>query len=175
MRHYLAKPERLKTGKRMTSAILGTTQSSFGSLCLQPASHPSTNEVRPCLASDIRRDRARLEWCGHRPASLRDSLGIVKNRARTFLVVEWIRICLPIQGTWVWSLVREDPTCCRATKPMCPQLLRPTHPKACAPQQEKPPQWEARTPQLESSPVCHKQRKPTQRNESRRPSTAKNK
>ena len=25
-------------------------------------------------------------------------------------------------------------------------------PRACAPQQEKPPQWEARAPQLESSP-----------------------
>ena len=29
-----------------------------------------------------------------------------------------IVICLPMQGTWVWSLVREDPTCFRATKPM---------------------------------------------------------
>ena len=24
---------------------------------------------------------------------------------------------LPIQGTWIWSLVQKDPTCCRATKP----------------------------------------------------------
>ena len=49
-------------------------------------------------------------------------------------------------GTWVWALVREDPTCCGATKPMChnywactlqpmshnywahvPQLLKPAH------------------------------------------------
>ena len=28
------------------------------------------------------------------------------------------RICLPMQGTWVWSLVQEDSTCHGATKPM---------------------------------------------------------
>ena len=36
----------------------------------------------------------------------------------TFPVVQWIRICLPIQGTWLRSLVREDSTCHRATKPV---------------------------------------------------------
>ena len=30
-----------------------------------------------------------------------------------------IRIRLPMQGTQVWSLVREDPTCHGTTKPMC--------------------------------------------------------
>ena len=34
------------------------------------------------------------------------------------LVAQWLRIHLPMQGTWVWSLVWEDPTCRRATKPM---------------------------------------------------------
>ena len=34
------------------------------------------------------------------------------------LVVQWLRICLPIQGTRVRALVREDPTCCGATKPV---------------------------------------------------------
>ena len=62
------------------------------------------------------------------------------------LVVQWWRIHLPMQGTRVQALVREDPTCCGATKPMChnywvcalepasrnywahvPQLLKPTH------------------------------------------------
>ena len=33
------------------------------------------------------------------------------------MVVQWIRICLLTQGTWVRSLVGEDPTCCGATKP----------------------------------------------------------
>ena len=37
----------------------------------------------------------------------------------TSLVAQWLRICLPIQGTRVRSLVWEDPTCHIATKPMC--------------------------------------------------------
>ena len=37
----------------------------------------------------------------------------------TSLVAQWLRICLPMQGTWVWSLVPEDPTCHGATKPLC--------------------------------------------------------
>ena len=35
------------------------------------------------------------------------------------LVAQWLRIQLPMQGTRVRALVREDPTCCGATKPMC--------------------------------------------------------
>ena len=34
----------------------------------------------------------------------------LKNK-RTFLVIQWLRICLPMQGTQVQSLVLEDPTC----------------------------------------------------------------
>ena len=30
-----------------------------------------------------------------------------------------VRVCLPMQGTWVWSLFQEDPSCCRAAKPVC--------------------------------------------------------
>ena len=37
---------------------------------------------------------------------------------RTSLVVWWIRIRLPMQGTWVWSLVQEDPTCWGAAEPV---------------------------------------------------------
>ena len=67
---------------------------------------------------------------------------------------------------WVWSLIREDPTCHRATKPMShnywacalearshdywthlPQRLKPSSPRARVLQQEKPPQWEAQAPQ----------------------------
>ena len=36
----------------------------------------------------------------------------------TSLVAQWLRIHLPIQGTRVQALVREDPTCRRATKPV---------------------------------------------------------
>ena len=34
------------------------------------------------------------------------------------LVAQWLRIRLPMQGTRVRALVREDPTCRRATKPV---------------------------------------------------------
>ena len=36
----------------------------------------------------------------------------------TSLVVQWLRIRLPVQGTRVRALVQEDPTCRRATKPV---------------------------------------------------------
>ena len=38
------------------------------------------------------------------------------HKARTSLVAQWIRIHLPMQGTQVQSLVREDSTCHGATK-----------------------------------------------------------
>ena len=48
------------------------------------------------------------------------------------LVAQCLRIHLPMQGTWVRALVREDPTGRGATKPMShnywarmPQLLKP--------------------------------------------------
>ncbi|KAJ8792000.1 hypothetical protein J1605_020202 [Eschrichtius robustus] len=36
----------------------------------------------------------------------------------TSLVAQWLRIRMPLQGTWVRALVREDPTCHGATKPV---------------------------------------------------------
>ena len=36
----------------------------------------------------------------------------------TSLVTQWLRIRLPMQGTQVQALVREDPTCHGATKPV---------------------------------------------------------
>ena len=41
-----------------------------------------------------------------------------KNQLWTFLVVQWLRVCLPMQGTWACSLVLEDSTCHRATEPV---------------------------------------------------------
>ena len=37
---------------------------------------------------------------------------------RTSLVAQWLRICLPMQGTWVRALIWVDPTCRGATKPV---------------------------------------------------------
>ena len=89
----------------------------------------------------------------------------------TSLVAQWLRIRLPMQGTRVRALVREDPTCRGATKPMrhnywactlepmshsywarVPQLLKPV-PRARALQQEKPLKWEAHAPQQRVAPA----------------------
>ena len=56
-----------------------------------------------------------------------------ENNGRTSLVVRGLGNHLPMQVTWVQSLVQEDPKCLRAT-------TEPAPPGACAPQQEKPAQ-----------------------------------
>ena len=82
----------------------------------------------------------------------------------TSLVVQWLEIRLPMQGTRVRALVREDPTCRGATKPVRHNYwacaLEPTShnywaraPRARALQQEKPPQWEARAAQRRAAPA----------------------
>ena len=43
----------------------------------------------------------------------------LKTLLGTSLVVQWLRIRLPIQGTQVRALVQEDPACRRAAKPVC--------------------------------------------------------
>ena len=40
-------------------------------------------------------------------------------RYRASLVAQWLRIRLPMQGTRFRALVRENPTCRGATKPVC--------------------------------------------------------
>ena len=40
------------------------------------------------------------------------------NKGQAYLVAHCLRICLPMQGTRVWALLREGPTCRGATKPM---------------------------------------------------------
>ena len=90
------------------------------------------------------------------------------------LVVQRLRICLPMQVSWVLSLVPDVHTRCQSTKPhgpqplsRCsrawePQFLSPlsatpeTHgPAACAPPREKPLQSEARAPQLKVARTRH--------------------
>ena len=44
---------------------------------------------------------------------------IIKAIQDTILVAQWLRICLLVKGTWVQTLVQEDPTCRGATKPTC--------------------------------------------------------
>ena len=41
-----------------------------------------------------------------------------KRETWASLTAQWLKIHLPMQGTRVRALVREDPTCHRATKPV---------------------------------------------------------
>ena len=41
------------------------------------------------------------------PVWLENILFKIITVVRTFLVVQWLKICLAIKGMWVWSLVRE--------------------------------------------------------------------
>ena len=59
----------------------------------------------------------------------------LKNIYRASLVAQWLRVCLPMQGTRVRALVWEDPTCHRAAGPGSHNYLACAS-GACAPQQE---------------------------------------
>ena len=52
------------------------------------------------------------------PPAKDKGIGASKMITGASLVVQWLRICLPMQGTRVRALVQEDPTCCGATKPV---------------------------------------------------------
>ena len=43
---------------------------------------------------------------------------LLKRMGGASLVAQWLRICLPMQGTRVRALVWEDPTCRGATRPV---------------------------------------------------------
>ena len=82
-------------------------------------------------------------------------------------MAQWLRIHLPMQGTWVRALVQEDPTCRGATKPVCHNC------RACA-LEPASHNYLAHVPQLlkpaRLGPVLHNKRshrneKPTHRNE----------
>ena len=54
----------------------------------------------------------------NRPITSTEIETVIKNLPTGLLVAHWLRICLPMQGTRVRSLVQEDPACRGATKPM---------------------------------------------------------
>ena len=66
-----------------------------------------------------------------------------------------------MQGTWVRSLVQEDPTCLRAT-------TEAHAPRPYAPTQEKLPQGEAEPTQLEPPLLARTRENPTLSNEDQR-------
>ena len=64
-----------------------------------------------------------------------------KNRPMgTSQVCQWLRICLPMQGTWVQSLIWEDSTCHGATEPACRNYWSQRAPE---PTSSSRLQWEA--------------------------------
>ena len=87
-----------------------------------------------------------------------------KNNVGASLVVQWLRIRLPMQGTRVQALVPEDSTCRRAAGPVSHNYWAWAS-GACAPQQETPRQWEVHAPRWRVAPTCHNWRKPSHRDE----------
>ena len=53
-----------------------------------------------------------------RPITSNEIETVIKNLPGASLVAQWLRICLPMQGTRVRALVWEDPTCRGATRPV---------------------------------------------------------
>ena len=123
-----------------------------------------------CVASSV----VVLPWSlhSHCPLSSQDSFGSKRQTPiqielnRTSLVVQWLRIRLPMQGTRVQALVREDPTCWGATKPMHYNYW------ACALEPARHNYWARKTQLLKPTrlePLIHSKRshcneKPAQRN-----------
>ena len=55
---------------------------------------------------------------GNKKIMLSDQNGGYKKVLRASLVAQWLRMCLPMQGTQVRTLVWEDPTCRGAAGPV---------------------------------------------------------
>ena len=59
-----------------------------------------------------------IQYLAFREISKRPTSTEQKEMIGASLVTQWLRIHLPMQGTRGQALVREDPPCCRATKPV---------------------------------------------------------
>ena len=85
----------------------------------------------------------------------------------TSLVVQWLRVHLPTQGTRVRGLVREDPTCGGVTKSMCHDYwacaLEPASHNYWARMLQ--PQKPARLEPVHRNKRSHRNEKPTHCNE----------
>ena len=79
---------------------------------------------------------------------------LILKTYRASLVAQWLRICLPMQGTRVRALVWEDPTCRRAAGPVSHNYWAWAS-GARALQQERLRQWEARAPRWRVAPARH--------------------
>jgi len=121
----------------------------------QPKSPPSVNENTLTLLLP----KPNASACALDPIC---SLLFKNITSGTSLVIQWLRICLPRPGTQVGSLVWENLTCCRATKPVHHWILHalePTHRNYWSQHALKPVLCNRRSylnekpaPQLQSSP-----------------------
>ena len=55
-------------------------------------------------------------WISHRKNTWKVWRRVVSKDSGASLVVQWLRVHQPMQGTQVQSLVQEDPTCCWSVK-----------------------------------------------------------
>ena len=91
----------------------------YGHICLPIASGCFHARVAKTLWSTMPRTLTTCA-CKKTSADLWNQ-GYKKNQKGTSLVVQWLRICLPMQGTWVQSLLGElrSHMFHRATIPVC--------------------------------------------------------
>ena len=79
---------------------------------------PTVNSAALAMGGQNSLPHADFNSFGYRQSS--GTVGLygssIFNVLRTSLVAQWLRTCLPVQGTRVQALVQEDPTCCRETK-----------------------------------------------------------
>ena len=73
--------------------------------------------TRPWLESLVRGQGLRVGIGDWEEADSNEELRS-RIQERASLVAQWLRVRLPMQGTWVRALVWEDPTCRGATGPV---------------------------------------------------------
>ena len=65
---------------------------------------------------------AKIPHASGQKTKTKNGSNVVTNSVNTLkgtsMVAQWLITSLPMQGTRVQALVREDPTCCGATKPV---------------------------------------------------------
>ena len=91
---------------------------------------------RPLIAKAILRKKNTAEGIRLPDFRLYYKATVIKTVCRASLVAQWLRVCLPMQGTWVRALVWEDPTCRGAAGPVCHNYWACAS-GACAPQQDR--------------------------------------
>ena len=123
----------------------------------------SSSYISVCVSLNLSCDKISRTWTSSDPETR--CVISIKGPWGTFLVVQWLRTCLPMQGPWVQSLVQKDFTCCKTVKPVhrnywaC--VLEPLncnswslHTLGHVLWNEKTPQWEACTLRWRVAPTC---------------------